>query len=76
MEVTLGGQIFIYGMVTAFCISGAFEAAGYRPLIKTGLPWWIYVIGVIGAIILATRSASVKPSRLSAQKGEENGPQR
>ena len=51
MSVT--GQIFVYGMITAFCILGAFEAVGYKPLIEVVLPWWVYAVGAGVAMALA-----------------------
>lgn len=48
---------FTLGMITAFCITGAFEAAQQEPLMQINLPWWLYANLAIAAIGLAIFNA-------------------
>jgi hypothetical protein len=49
----LGVRIFILGMITAFCIVGAFGVLDLEPAMKVILPQWVYIIGILLSIILA-----------------------
>lgn len=48
---------FTLGMITAFCITGVFEAAQQEPLMQINLPWWLYATFAIAAIGLAVVNA-------------------